>query len=1024
MTYASTHNSTHSYAHKEEEGPRKFFKRGADPLSILANLEKAGQQESFEAVLAARRIRKPDGGYETEEGAQTEEEYGFTTDGGATSEDIDDDELRPSASKKTAAKKHKEKQAGDRMDIDQDGGQQQQKQQPTQAFIDPYDQELAERMGIAPADPSNRQRMKNREKYRKRAAKSGKKTKDIIPPAATAKLGEANLAYATGQTAEAISLLLDVVKIAPNLPDPYHTLGLLHEQKGDKKKALDLYMIAAHITPRDINLWKRLATMSSDQGLIRQAVYCYTQVLRRDKDDLDSKYDRALLYAEIEDNKKAIEEFTKLQEVRPDHPEVPKALARLHYRLGNISEAIGVVRKHVEQQPEQTDLTHINILAELLAEVRDWEGVYNIIKQAEKTFLKQQQQGVQSMPVDEERRGEGGTAGSSPPPPPPPPPLPDLPVELRVKEGAALAALGRITEAQAAFAILLQQPIGDYPDLYAEAGGVLLGLGLPGEAFPFLKTLAEHPAVGGMQEWTHLAECHRDMGDFLGAAEVYRGVLETLSRDHPGYVDALVMMIDLLKEGGEARRAAEAAGLLEDVVREQGAAPPSAPEDRKQAVDFVLKRAAMLRAAGKRGLFLEVAIPVLATTLRVLERERSRSVGGHFGNRGLRRTLKKLTNRHKPGHADDDDGDDEGMPQEGGIFIGYTGDKKGRNIKRRKSKRGNKNTGAVTGGETTEEEEDEELYGDGDGLMGIDSEAEDNAIRQGEFEDGEGGKIPVIRELLKEEAPYHLLIHAIQALLQEKRSREAKELAQAAVDVCGKRWSDRSKKDVLRLLLFEAALAGHDMMDAAFHLKAACARWPYSNIVWNAHTKLQTEYGGLKAVARFVGPMRAKHYSSLPLMMASGHCSMLQGRYSEALSEYLHAYKSAPHEPVISLCIAAAMLNKACVKKMVGRHQLVIQAFAFLQEYGSKRPGKLGEMESCYNIGRGAQALGLDHLAVQFYERVIPPVAVDEGGGDEVAFIEPNTSVEREAAYNLALIYQSSGSIQLAKQLTRRYLTF
>jgi len=922
------------------------------------------------------------------------------------------------------------------MNIDDEEGQQQ--PQPKQAFVDPYDQELAERMGIAPANPSNRQRMKNREKYRKRAAKSGRKPKNIIPPAAVAKLGEANLAYATGQTAEAISLLLDVVKIAPNLPDPYHTLGLLHEQKGDKKKALDLYMIAAHITPRDIALWKRLATMSSDQGLIRQAVYCYTQVLRRDKDDLDSRYDRALLYAEIEDNKKAIEEFTKLQEVRPDHPEVPKALARLHYRLGNLSQAIGVVRKHVEQQPDQTDLTHINILAELLAEVRDWEGVYNIIKQAEKSLKQQQQQQAlqTTRPVkvggEEGNSGVGG-AGSSLPPPPPPLLLPDLPVELRVKEGAALAALGRISEAQAAFAILLQQPIGNYPDLYAEAGGVLLGLGRPVEAFPFLKALAEHPAVGGMQEWTHLAECHRDMGDFLGAAEVYRRVLETLNRDHPGYVDALVTMIDLLKEGGEARRAAEAAGLLEDVVREQGAAPPSAPEDREQAVDFVLKRAAMLRAAGKRGLFLEVAIPALATTLRVLERERSRSVGGYFRNRGLRRRLKKLTNRHKPGHADDNDDDDndddEGMPQERGIFIGYTGDKKSRKLKRRKSKRSNKKAGAVTGGETTEEEGDEELNGDGDGLMGVDSEAEDNAIRQGEFEDGEGGKIPVIRELLRDEAPYQLLIHAIQALLQEKRSREAKELAQAAVDVCGKRWSDRSKKDVLRFLLFEAALAGHDMMDAAFHLKAACARWPYSNIVWNAHTKLQTQYGGLKAVARFVGPMRAKHYSSLPLMMASGHCSMLQGRYSEALSEYLHAYKSAPHEPIIPLCIAAAMLNKACVKKMIGRHQLVIQAFAFLQEYGAKRPGKLGEMELCYNMGRAAQALGLDHLAVQFYERVIPPVAMntnneDGGGGDEVAFIEPKTSVEREAAYNLALIYQGSGSTELAKQLARRYLTF
>lgn len=37
-------------------------------------------------------------------------------------------------------------------------------------------------------------------------------------------------------------------------------------------------MIAAHLTPKDISLWKRLAQLSSEQGLVRQAIYCHTQV--------------------------------------------------------------------------------------------------------------------------------------------------------------------------------------------------------------------------------------------------------------------------------------------------------------------------------------------------------------------------------------------------------------------------------------------------------------------------------------------------------------------------------------------------------------------------------------------------------------------------------------------------------------------------------------------------------------------------------------------------------------------------
>ena len=115
-----------------------------------------------------------------------------------------------------------------------------------------------------------------------------------------------------------------MVKLAPNLPDPYHTLGLLYEAAGDPRKALDFYMIAAHMTPKvystptsyahsspgsftegrnqgkenvaqsfkdavslskpcqpckqEVALWKRLAALSSEMGFIRQAIYCLSKV--------------------------------------------------------------------------------------------------------------------------------------------------------------------------------------------------------------------------------------------------------------------------------------------------------------------------------------------------------------------------------------------------------------------------------------------------------------------------------------------------------------------------------------------------------------------------------------------------------------------------------------------------------------------------------------------------------------------------------------------------------------------------
>ena len=34
------------------------------------------------------------------------------------------------------------------------------------------------------------------------------------------------------------------------MPDAYHSLGALHEATGEPLKAINLYMIAAHLTPR------------------------------------------------------------------------------------------------------------------------------------------------------------------------------------------------------------------------------------------------------------------------------------------------------------------------------------------------------------------------------------------------------------------------------------------------------------------------------------------------------------------------------------------------------------------------------------------------------------------------------------------------------------------------------------------------------------------------------------------------------------------------------------------------------
>lgn len=47
---------------------------------------------------------------------------------------------------------------------------------------------------------------------------------------------------------EAIALLKAVIKEAPNLPAAWHTMGWVHEARGNMQKALDFFMVSAHLS--------------------------------------------------------------------------------------------------------------------------------------------------------------------------------------------------------------------------------------------------------------------------------------------------------------------------------------------------------------------------------------------------------------------------------------------------------------------------------------------------------------------------------------------------------------------------------------------------------------------------------------------------------------------------------------------------------------------------------------------------------------------------------------------------------
>ncbi|CAJ0908256.1 1974_t:CDS:2 [Entrophospora sp. SA101] len=158
-----------------------------------------------------------------------------------------------------------------------------------------------------------------------------------LPPTSRAKV-EANLHYVNRDYPKAIEVLQEVIKIDPNIHSAWFTLGTIQDEIGCLEKALQLYLVAAHPTPHDCALWKRLA-------------------IRYDPNDVDAIWDRSMPYAEIGEYKKAIDDAEA--EGSYGYPEI-NITAELYMLINDFGGAIEFIKCGVRWLQEREDETWWN----------------------------------------------------------------------------------------------------------------------------------------------------------------------------------------------------------------------------------------------------------------------------------------------------------------------------------------------------------------------------------------------------------------------------------------------------------------------------------------------------------------------------------------------------------------------------------------------------------------------------------------------------------------------------------------
>ncbi|PIN06618.1 hypothetical protein CDL12_20824, partial [Handroanthus impetiginosus] len=225
---------------------------------------------------------------------------------------------------------------------------------------------------------------KRSRKNKRRGRRRGSKNK--ANPEVTRKLGDATLHYAHGRFEEAISVLKEVIRLAPNLSDPYHTLGLIYTEMKDKRKALNFYMIAAHLTPKDASLWKLLVTRSIEQGDKRQANYCLNKAIIADPEDIGLRFHRATLFIELGEYAKAADSYEQIARLRPDNIEVLRKATQLYKRCGQSERAVCMLEGNLKNHVNEASLNVVDLLASVLMETNAYMKALEHIEHAQQAY--------------------------------------------------------------------------------------------------------------------------------------------------------------------------------------------------------------------------------------------------------------------------------------------------------------------------------------------------------------------------------------------------------------------------------------------------------------------------------------------------------------------------------------------------------------------------------------------------------------------------------------------------------------
>jgi general transcription factor 3C polypeptide 3 (transcription factor C subunit 4) len=781
---------------------------------------------------------------------------------------------------------------------------------------------------------------------RRRRGPTGKRsvTAAKVPPELANVLGEANMLYASHQYDEAILLLKDFIKKAPTIPDPYHTLGMIYEDRQDRIKALQFFLIACTLTPQDAELWKRVGRIAKDEKNFDQALFCFKKASSADPKDKEALFSYAELCREQGDNRRAAEVFKKLTVLIPNDLSLWIQIAEAYHCNEQEDEAVDALKMCIEKaatldptrnlHSSKYELNAVNMLADLYITLKKYREAIEVIHHLHARYASAQ----------DPDQVEGDPGG--------------LPLDIAVKYGICHLFERDFATAESMFTHLFAQDVEVFGDLYLDVADAYIALGdQDREAAAILLQLLGREEFPVEQIWIKYAACHDRLGLYDVAVEFYEKALAhqlsspdlavgpelmlkamqaTRKKNSPlKGIELLTTYLpetmqppirpywintprkskdqDAQGDGKYSKRDADSdAEELEEEADDEEEDPdeqtrmemahdPSLSVDAMEngiRLKLLIEWGHLKKLSGEAEVLCQVGIPIILTSLS--------------------QTSFRLSGRVKNPLAEPHDVISESDAQSMGFQVlksEYLVD--------------------ITDSQQRES------------FMGIVMRVAQQIV---------------ISRALGEQQYYNLVIDVAQTLTELGKYVAAIELL---TDV---NTSDKISKPTLRFeLRFLALVIALEFKEN--RMAYECARLnimedPHNLGYWNLFSRVIAITGVFSWHQKFLAKLLRDDPESYPAILLAGHQSSAWDIASLTVGELTLAHQKHPSDPLTLFCIGLAFLSASMQRTINDRQHTVAKAFAFLQQYERTRiaapsdiTSEIRQVEAWYNIGRAHQQL-------------------------------------------------------------------